>query len=194
MRARVPGKRSRTSTSTYWQALIRSPASRHAAVFSSLTITPATAEDIPALITLAANAFGDAVRPLAVTEFPTGLQAGTRSPLVLLVAKQAGSPIGMVGLLQDFTYPDTYCLSWLAVAHAYRRQGLGTALIHAALQAAGVLISGSVGTVILATSESNRAYYTRHGFTGGTPLHAHPHHPEPHVLLALPITKAVPQS
>lgn len=156
---------------------------------NSLSFAPAQPSDIPALIELAVEAFGEHVRSLAQQEFPTGLQAGLRSPLVIIMAKLADTPVGMVGLLQDFSYPDTYCLSWLAVAPSCQRQGLGTALILAAVHGAGTLISGPVGSLILATTEDNRAFYTRNGFTGSTPLHAHAHHPQPHVLLARPLTK-----
>ncbi|PZP38726.1 MAG: hypothetical protein DI585_06540 [Pseudomonas fluorescens] len=156
---------------------------------AALTLAPAQPADIPALVELAVETFGEPLREIATREFPTGLQAGTRSPLILIVAKQNDIPIGMVGLLEDYTYSSTYCLSWLAVTPAYRNQELGTALVQAAIQGATHLINSPTGSLILVTATSQQAYYHRFGFSGSTGLHGHPHGAEPHVLLSLPLTR-----
>jgi predicted N-acetyltransferase YhbS len=158
------------------------------ASLANLTIAPALPADLPALTELACIAFGEESRELATEEFASGFLPGARSPLFVLVAKDGETPIGLVGIMEDYLYIDTFTLCWVAVAPAYRRQGLGSALIQAAIAYAATLLRREQGSIILVAAEDKIAYYQRFGFEGSTPIHPYVNNPQPHVLLTRRLT------
>jgi ribosomal-protein-alanine N-acetyltransferase len=116
-----------------------------------LSIQPATAEDVPALIGI-----GDECG-LSV-DFPAELQ---RPYALLLVARSAA---GICGFLLAWRAADELHLTDLGVAEPSRRRGVGRALVAALCQAG--LQAGS-RMVVLEVRESNqpaRALYDALGF------------------------------
>jgi predicted N-acetyltransferase YhbS len=154
----------------------------------SLTITPAQQEDIPTLIDLVVEAFGESTRSLAEKEFATGWTPNVRCAVSLLVARWNGAIVGLAGLMEDYSYIDTYCLCWVTVRPSFQGRGIGTELIQHALQQAATLIKREAGSVILVTKQTNVAYYHRLGFSGSTPIHGYMGSQTPHFLLSQQIT------
>lgn len=158
---------------------------------ADLTISAATPDDLPALVDLACAAFGDDSRELAEEEFPTGFAAGVRCPVYLLVARDGDTPIGLVGVMEDYIYIDTFCLCWVAVAPEYRHRGIGSTLVEAGIAYAAALMKRPQGSVVLVAAEDKRGYYARFGFEGTTPIHPYLTSTQPHHLLTRRITKTL---
>jgi len=93
------------------------------------------------------------------------------SEAVLLVAEHAGGVVGLaeVRLTRTKDLPvlvqKTYAfLQELYVAEAFRGQGIGTELLHAARAWARDRGAGSIRTAVVPTNDSARRFYAKHGF------------------------------
>jgi putative acetyltransferase len=135
---------------------------------TTLTIRAETFEDQAAVDALQFRAFGnDAALPALVQDLR---QQETPFPTTSLVAMRGGGPVlGHVMLshawLDGPTHMiDVMVLSPLGVEPAVQRQGIGTALIKAALEAAETL---GAPFVML---EGNPRYYSTRGFEPAGPL------------------------
>jgi putative acetyltransferase len=115
----------------------------------------------------------DAIRELNRLAFDGPTEArivdalrGVASPLVSLVAEEHGAIVGHI-LFSPVTLASASHLSLMglapmAVLPAHQRAGIGSALVHAGLEACREL--GTIGVVVL----GHAAYYPRFGFVPGS--------------------------
>ena len=121
---------------------------------NTFVFRPATAGDIPALAALCA----DAPDPWRAADFTAEL---TKPGTLLLVAWAGDLPAGFACFWQE---EDAAELALVAVGSAYRRKGLGQALLAAAFDA---LAARGVRRVVLEVRASNKAalaLYEKLGF------------------------------
>ena len=119
------------------------------------SIAPVTPAEVPALAALEAACFS---RPLPADLLRRQLESGTH---VLLAAHAAGALAGYAGFMHVL---DEGYVTNVAVAAAYRRQGIGAALVDALVDRAKELGLAFLTLEVRASNGAARALYVGRGF------------------------------
>lgn len=139
-----------------------------------MEITPATADDIPALCSLLDALFAQEVEfaPDSAAQV-RGLSAIVDEPAigVILVAREGGALLGMVNLLWTVSTAlgaRVALLEDMVVSATARGHGVGGALLQAAIDYARSLGARRITLLTDAGNHRAQAFYRRHGFTAST--------------------------
>lgn len=153
-----------------------------------LNIRPETPADVAAITALTEAAFLHAPHAAHTEQHIVNALRRAGALTLSLVAEQGGTVVGHVALspvtVSDNT-PGWYGLGPISVRPALQRQGIGSALMQAALD--GLRARGAAGCVLV----GEPAYYGRFGFAP-VPGLVYPGIP-PEYFMAFPLGPAVPQ-